>query len=231
MEQAQAITTEHVRTDSEANFEGPVDLSVVVPISERLDDLRKLYHQYSDQISEHGYSCEFIFVLDGADPQVLQTLKELRQNRDSVKIVILNRWVGEATALSVGLEKARGSIILTLPSYFQVDPTEIGHVVKSLADSKSDLVIGCRYPRIDSLFNRAQSRVFHGLTRALTGLRYHDVSCGVRVMTRKVAQEVRLYRRKAEAIWPGRLSEKVARPSNSVLSLQVHKKNRLGSLV
>jgi len=193
MEQAQAITTEHVRTDSGANFEGPVDLSVVVPISERLDDLRDLYNQYSEQISANGYSYEFIFVLDGPEPQILQTLKELRQGRAEVNVVILNRQVGEATALSVGLEKARGSIILTLPSYFQVDPTEIGHILTNLIDGKSDLVIGWRYPRIDSVFNRVQSRVFHALIRALMGIRYHDISCSVRVMTRKVAEEVQLY--------------------------------------
>jgi len=193
MEQAQAITTKRVQTDVGHTLEMPVDLSVVVPISERYDDLRQLYNEYSDQISEHGYSREFIFVLDGVDLHALQTLKELRKDHSEVKVVTLNRWAGEATALSVGLEKARGSIILTLPSYFQVDPTEIGHMLTNLIDGKSDLVIGWRYPRIDSRFNRLQSRVFHALTRALTGLSYHDVSCGVRAMTRKVAEEVQLY--------------------------------------
>ncbi len=193
MEKTQAKILENPQQDNGLALEESVYLSVVVPISERHDDLRKLYRQYSEQISENGYSYEFIFVLDGEDRQVLQTLKELRQESAAVKIVLLNHRVGEATALSVGLEKARGSIILTLPSYFQVDPTEIGHILKTLVDSDSDLVIGWRYPRIDSVFNRLQSRVFHGFTRALTGMSYHDVSCGVRVMNRKVAEEIQLY--------------------------------------
>ena len=94
MKQAQPIIPESIQPASGVIFEKPVDLSVVVAISERLDDLRDLYNQYSEQISANGYSYEFIFVLDGPEPQILQTLKELRQGRAELNVVILNRQVG-----------------------------------------------------------------------------------------------------------------------------------------
>ena len=193
MKQATQIVGEKRHGYREPAYEKPIHLSIVIPISERHDDLRELYHQYAEEVLAIGYSYEFIFVLDGPDHETLHTLKELKKDYPEIKVITLNRWVGEATALSVGLDKARGSLILTLPPYFQVEPREVHQVLKNLVENEHDLVIARRYPRIDSLFNRAQSWVFHRLTGALTGIRYQDVSCGVRGMKRKVAEEIQLY--------------------------------------
>ncbi len=193
MEQARLISVENSRINGESSTEIPVDLSVVVPISERLDDLRELYCQWAEAISENGYSYEFIFVLDGPDHDILKTLRDLKKDHSEIKVLTLSHHVGEATALAVGLDKARAPIILTIPSYFQVEPQDVHRLLNKLVKDDQDLVIAWRYPRTDSLFNRAQSWVFHLLIRLLTGIKFHDVSCGLRAMKRKVAQEVRLY--------------------------------------
>jgi glycosyltransferase involved in cell wall biosynthesis len=169
------------------------EMSVVIPISERRDDLRQLFLGYLQEILKTGLSYEVIFVLDGPDPDALFTLKSLKVAYPDIRIVALNRRFGEATALSVGFETAKGSLILTLPAYFQVEPYEIPKMLQTLSTEKSDLVIGWRWPRVDSLFNRLQSKVFHRLVRVLTGTNYHDVSCGMRLMKRKVTEEISLY--------------------------------------
>jgi len=193
MEHAKLISVENDLIRREPSPEKPVDLSVVIPISERHDDLREIYCQCVQEISAKGYSYEVIFVLDGPDHEALQTLKDLKNERPEIKVITLNRRVGEATALSVGYDKARAPIILTIPSYFQVEPQDVHGLLDKLVEGEQDLVIAWRYPRIDSLFNRVQSWVFHRLTGMLTGMKYHDISCGLRAMKRKVAQEVQLY--------------------------------------
>jgi len=184
---------ERNHTSGEPSVEKPVDLSVVIPISERHDDLREIYRQYVHEISANGYSYEFIFVLDGFDHKILQTLKELKKDYPDIKVITIGRHMGEATALAVGLDKSRAPIILTIPSYIQVEPCDVHDLLNKLVKDEQDLVIAWRYPRIDSLFNQAQSWVFHRLTRMLTGVKYHDISCGLRAMKRKVAQEIQLY--------------------------------------
>jgi glycosyltransferase involved in cell wall biosynthesis len=171
----------------------PIDLSVVIPISERHDDLSELYREYVGELSATGQAYEVIFILDRPDRETLLALKALKKQHPSITVITLSRWFGEATALSVGFEKARGTAILTLPSYFQVEPHEIHALVQKLNQDDQDLVIGWRYPRIDAFFNRVQSKVFHRLVRILTGTSYHDVSCGFRIMKRRVAEEVQLY--------------------------------------
>lgn len=170
-----------------------IDYSIVVPISERYDDLREIYFQFSNELSSTGKKSEFIFVLDGSKPKAQQVLLEVKKEYPEIKIVSLNRSFGEATALSVGFEHAKGPVIITLSPYFQVEPFEIKKMLKMLEEEKYEIVISRRFPRIDSLFNRMQSSVFHWITQVLTGIRYHDISCGLRVMRREVTEEVHLY--------------------------------------
>jgi len=170
-----------------------VDLSVVVPISERYDDLKQLYEEYNRELCHFGYTQEFIFVIDGPHQTALRDLQLLKQTNSNIRIIILNHWVGEATALCVGFEHARGRYILTLASYFQVEPFEMKRILGKLIEGEDDLVISWRYPRIDSPFNRIQSKVFHWLTNLLTGKTFHDISCGLRAMKAEVAKEIPLY--------------------------------------
>ena len=170
-----------------------IDLSVVVAISERHDDLHQLYVDYNRELSNYEYSNEFIFVLDGPHNSALEDLQKLQRNHENVRIIALNHWVGEATALSVGFENAKGRHIITLASYFQVEPFEMKRILGKLINDDDDLVVSWRHPRIDSLFNRIQSKVFHWLTKLLTGKSFHDISCGLRAMKAEVAQEVPLY--------------------------------------
>jgi len=185
---------EEAPTQSETGgADGPIALSVVIPISERHDDLRELYEDYARELSAAGQAYEMIFVLDRPDREALLALKALKKDYPAVTVITLSQWSGEATALTVGFEKAKGTAILTLPSYFQVEPDQIPALVQKLVEDQQDLVIGWRHPRIDAFFNRLQSWVFHGLVRILTGTSYHDVSCGFRIMKRSVAEEIQLY--------------------------------------
>ncbi|UCE63034.1 MAG: glycosyltransferase [Nitrospirota bacterium] len=172
---------------------GQVDLSVVIPISERCDDLRQLYEDTWRELSSSGYTTEFIYVLDGPFDTVARDLQILKQTHSDVRIILLNHSVGEATALSVGFEHARGRYILTLASYYQVAPLELKKILGQFIEGKDDLVISWRYPRIDAYFNRVQSKVFHWIVKLLTGSPFHDISCGLRIMKAEVAKEVSLY--------------------------------------
>jgi hypothetical protein len=90
------------------------------------------------------------------------------------------------------MDYARADVLITLAAYFQVDPAGVEKAL-DLLDEGADLVVGRRFPRLDSLFNRIQTRVFHDLLRVMTGERFADVSCGFRVMKRTVAKELNFY--------------------------------------
>jgi glycosyltransferase involved in cell wall biosynthesis len=172
---------------------GEPEVSVVIPIVERYGDLRQLYNEFAAELARLGKSAELIFVIDDSQRGALPVLRELQQGTDGeIVIVLLGGAFGESAALTIGLERARGERILTLASYFQVDPGGLATAFETL-DAGTDLVVGRRHPRIDSAFNRLQSRLFHSIVGRLTGTRFHDISCGFKLMKRRVARELNLY--------------------------------------
>jgi glycosyltransferase involved in cell wall biosynthesis len=171
---------------------GEPDVSVVVPIVERYGDLKQLYQEFSAELTRLGQSSEFIFVVDNSQRGALPVLRELQQADERISILQLSGSFGESAALMLAFERARGEKIMTLAAYFQVDPRGIGPALAALDDGV-DLVAGRRFPRIDSFYNRLQSRLFHWIVRRMTATQFHDISCGFKVMRRRVTRELHIY--------------------------------------
>lgn len=170
-----------------------VDISVVVPVVERYGDLAALVEEHAVVLDRIGRPYEFVFVVDARQGSALPRLREMQAtSRRPIVLVVLEGMFGESTALTLGLEHARGDILVTLASYFQVDPAGLEDAIRKI-ESGADLVVGRRYPRSDSWFNRLQSGVFHALVRVLTGSRFRDISCGFRVLRREVAEGLTIY--------------------------------------
>jgi glycosyltransferase involved in cell wall biosynthesis len=173
--------------------QGDLEVSIVIPVVERHGDLEQLYREFAAELARLEKSSELIFVVDERQRGVVPVLRELQQRAEQdLVIVLMGGPFGESAALTVGLERARGKRIVTLASYFQVQPSGLGPALQAIEDG-ADLVVGRRFPRIDSHFNRLQSRLFHRIVSRLTSTDFHDISCGFRVMTQRVARELNLY--------------------------------------
>jgi len=168
-----------------------IDVSVIVPVSERYDSVRALYYDYRQALQASGSNYEFTYVLDGPFPDVLEELKKLQEEGEPVRVIKLARCFGEATALTAGFENSHGEMILTLPAYYQIEAAEIPKLLKEAF--RQDMVIARRFPRTDSLLNRIQTIVFNWMLRPITGAAFHDLGCGVRAFGRRITSEVPLY--------------------------------------
>ncbi|GBE09683.1 undecaprenyl-phosphate 4-deoxy-4-formamido-L-arabinose transferase [bacterium BMS3Bbin12] len=166
-------------------------VSVIIPVTERFDDVRELYFRYRDALRESGPDFEITYVLDGRYPDVLDALKGLLREGERLRVVTLSRPFGEATAIMVGFNHSSGDLILTLPAYEQIEPSGIPRLIEGLREQ--DLVAARRWPRIDSRFNRLQAAGFHFFLNRITGLHFHDMGCGARAFKRRVLEEITLY--------------------------------------
>lgn len=167
------------------------DLSVIIPISERFDEVTELYHAYRAALDTTGRSFEIIYVLDGEFPDCRTELEALRSSGENITIIQLAKSFGEATAITAGFENSSGKLIVNLPAYHQVEPAEIPKLLEAM--DGHDMVIARRWPRVDSGLNQLQTKVFHGLANALTESRFRDLGCGARVFRRQVMDEVPVY--------------------------------------
>ena len=99
MEDLRLVADEREQMDSGA---GPrVPLSVLVPISDRVDDLRRLHRVYTDALALTGRTFELIYVLDGPQPAALASLREMKAHDPSIHVLTMHRYFGEGTA-SIG---------------------------------------------------------------------------------------------------------------------------------
>jgi len=167
-------------------------VSVIVPIVERHDDIREIHREYAEILSGMHLDLEMIYVIDGGGYlRAYQELKRLKEEGDELTIVRHSQSFGEAAAIMTGFHHARGDLILILPAYHQVEPDQIVKLFDKIAGY--DFVAARRWPRIDSLLNQYQTRVFHRFLRSLTRNSFQDLGCGVRLVKRRVLEEMSLY--------------------------------------
>lgn len=170
------------------------DVSVVVPVVDQLGDPRRIVDEFASELHQLGKSCEFIFVVNSEREDWTSALRELQRSaQEAISVAVLAKPFGEATALAVGFQQARAETIVTTGCYFQIETSEIGKALAKLEQGEADLVIGRRYPRRGSWPNRAQAALFHWLVRNLTSTKFHDITSGFRVMSRRVALKLDLY--------------------------------------
>ena len=169
-----------------------VELSAIVPVGSRCDISGALAAEYLDALKTIDKRFELLFVLDGENPEIFDVLVVLADTDKRVRIIQLARDFGEAAALTAGFAYSSGSVILTLPAYYQIEAGEIRNLIASI--DQYDVVVGTRWPRASSSrFESARRKVFHWLVSIVTGDSFSDLGCGARVLKRQVVDEVPIY--------------------------------------
>jgi len=166
-------------------------LSAIIPVGSRHANIAELHGEYRRGIEKTGLDCEFIYVLDGRHPDVVESLEALMRAGERLTVLQLSREFGESTAIMAAFEHASGNVILTLPAYFQIEADEIPRLVAALVSA--DVIVSQRRPRAGSAFERARRAAFHGLVNWMTRLNLHDLGCSARAMKRQVLEELSLY--------------------------------------
>ena len=150
-----------------------------------------LYDELAAALSSEG-QWEVVFVDDGSTDGSYDELVRLHEAFANVRVVRFRRNFGKSAALAAGFEQARGELIVTIDADLQDDPAEIRNLLAKL-DEGFDLVSGWKTHRRDSLPRRLFSRLYNSTTAWITGVRLHDMNCGLKVYRAEVLRDIRLY--------------------------------------
>lgn len=170
-----------------------VDLSVVLPVYNEERNIELVYGELRTALEALGRSYEIIFVDDGSTDASFRILSAITERDPAVAAIRLRRNFGQTAALSAGIERSAGSIIILMDADLQNDPRDIGRLIAKL-DEGYDVVSGWRRHRHDKwLTRKLPSKVANGLISRVTGVHLHDYGCTLKAYRRDVLEHVRLY--------------------------------------
>ncbi len=173
--------------------EAAIDVSVVVPVYNEVENLPALHQGLLRALQETGRSYEIIYVDDGSTDGSDRVLQGFCARDPWVRVIQFRRNFGQTAAFSAGFDHARGEIVVTIDADLQNDPADIPRLLEKLAEGY-DIVSGWRVKRRDPfLTRRLPSMAANWLISHLTGVRLHDYGCSLKAYRREVIKNVRLY--------------------------------------
>jgi dolichol-phosphate mannosyltransferase len=167
-------------------------ISIVVPVHDEERSVHPLYEELRAALDPLARHWEVIFVDDGSTDGSFAALTRLHAAADNVTVVRLRRNFGKAAALAAGFRHVEGDVVVTIDADLQDDPAEIPRLLAKL-DEGFDLVSGWKTQRRDPLSRRIPSRIFNGVVGRVSGLRLHDMNCGLKAYRTEVVRNLRIY--------------------------------------
>ncbi len=112
--------------------------------------------------------------------------------RPHVRVVRLRRAFGKAAALDAGFREADGDVVVTIDGDLQDDPAEIPRLARQARRGLRPRVGVEEAPARPARAPCALT-LFNAVTSAVSGLRLHDMNCGLKAYRAEVVHDLRLY--------------------------------------
>ena len=172
-----------------------MDISVVIPLYNEAESLPELYAWIERVMIQHQFSYEVIFVNDGSTDDSWKVIESLKASHpDIVQGIKFRRNYGKSPALYCGFAKAQGDVVITMDADLQDSPDEIPELYRMITKDGFDLVSGWKKKRYDSkLTKNLPSKLFNATARAITGIKLHDMNCGLKAYRKEVIKNIEVY--------------------------------------
>ena len=171
-----------------------MDISVIVPLLNEKESLPELVARIAAVMKEGGYSYEVIMVDDGSDDGSWEEILRQAEGNSAVHGIRFRRNYGKSAALYCGFEKALGDVVFTMDADLQDFPEEIPQMYRMVKDEGWDIVSGWKQKRQDNaLTKNLPSKLYNATARRITGIRLHDMNCGLKAYRKEVVKDIEVY--------------------------------------
>lgn len=171
-----------------------MDISVIVPLLNEKESLPELIARIAAVMKDNGYSYEVIMVDDGSDDGSWDEILHQAEGNSAVHGIRFRRNYGKSAALYCGFEKALGDVVFTMDADLQDFPEEIPEMYRMVKDEGWDIVSGWKQKRQDNaLTKNLPSKLYNATARRITGIRLHDMNCGLKAYRKEVIKDIEVY--------------------------------------
>ena len=180
--------------ETELFMEYPLDISVIVPLLNEKESLPELVSWIRKVVLAEGWKYEIIMVDDGSTDGSWDTIRELAGKDGNIHGIRFRRNYGKSAALYHGFKAAEGRVVVTLDADLQDSPEEIPEMYRMVTEEGWDVVSGWKYHRKDNaLTKNLPSKLYNATARWITGIKLHDMNCGLKAYRNEVVKNVEVY--------------------------------------
>jgi glycosyltransferase involved in cell wall biosynthesis len=167
-----------------------IELSVVIPVMNEEENIAPLLEAVRNALKDFNY--EVLLVDDGSTDNTRKKILEFAD--EHVVLVELRKNYGQSTAMTAGIDHARGEFIAMLDGDLQNDPTDIPFMLELMKKEDWDVVAGNRKNRKDGMFLRKiPSAIANALIRRWTGVYIKDYGCTLKIFRKEIAEDLGMY--------------------------------------
>ncbi len=137
---------------------------------------------------------EILVIDDGSSDNTKGEIKRACLRHSEIKLVENETNLGKGFALKNGFSNATGNIIIFLDSDLEIDPFQVGNLLKAMRDSNSEIAIGSKRhskSKINYPFSRKiLSAGYYIMIRLLFNLPVKDTQSGIKAYRRDVLDKI-----------------------------------------
>ena len=171
-----------------------MDISVIVPLYNEEGSLTKLFEWIDKVMTENKFSYEVIFINDGSTDGSWKVIEDLKAQSPNVSGIKFRHNYGKSPALNCGFRAAKGDVVITMDADLQDSPDEIPELYSMIMKEDYDLVSGWKKKRYDAkLTKNLPSKLYNATARTVTGLKLHDMNCGLKAYRHDVVKNIEVY--------------------------------------
>lgn len=177
-----------------SNMEYTKDISIVISLYNEEESLPELVSWIEAVMTREGYSYEILMIDDGSRDASWKIVKELAAKNSSIRGISFRRNYGKSAALYEGFKAAEGRVVITMDADLQDSPEEIPELYRMVVEEGYDIVSGWKKQRFDNKFTKnLPSKLYNATARWVTGIRLHDMNCGLKAYRNEVVKNIEVY--------------------------------------
>ena len=170
------------------------DLSIVISLYNEEESLPELIGWIEKVMASNGYKYEIIMVDDGSRDKSWSLIRELSEKNPFIRGISFRRNYGKSAALYQGFKAAEGRVVITMDADLQDSPEEIPELYRMITEDGYDIVSGWKKQRFDNkLTKNLPSKLYNWTARKITGIRLHDMNCGLKAYRNEVVKHIEVY--------------------------------------
>jgi polyisoprenyl-phosphate glycosyltransferase len=164
------------------------NISVIVPCYNEHEGLAECHKRLSEVLQSLNGWYEIVFVDDGSRDSTLAQLHDIYASDPNVTVVELSRNFGHQTAVTAGLEIAKGQVVVIIDADLQ-DPPELIPEMIQMWEQGFDVVYGVRESREgESGFKLWTAKMFYRVINALSDVEMPLDTGDFRLLDRKAVE-------------------------------------------